>query len=152
MERSANLYLLRTHLAELDHLYNGTSKIPGMEKTSVEPELIKEIQSKIKDLHFKQLELEYKTGYLNGSKQAQYEECDKPGGLVDPGELVRFVGLGMIGPFAISAVIESFISVRRKKESDHASKVGLGFMILGFILVILGMMAIVAEQGIRTII
>lgn len=151
LENKTNMFLIEEHLEELDRLRNGNSGIPGIQDSSIDEQLIKEIELDLKDLHFKQLEISHTFGYLKGFKDAESDYYDKPGGLVNTGELIRFVSLGMIGPFALSAIIEGIISFKRDKENDHASKLGLGFMILGFILVVLGMMSIVAQLGFETI-
>jgi hypothetical protein len=54
---------------------------------------------------------------------------------------VNLINLGMVFPFLVSAIAEAIIQ-RRKKDDDNASRIGVGFMVLGFVFVIGGLIAI----------
>jgi len=148
---AVNHQLYERYIEEIDALSVGNSTAPGVTRVDVDPQLIKKIQSNLQDLHFEQYVLYSKLGYLHGTESAKSEAYDAPGGLVDIGEFIRFMGLGMLGPFALSAFIECILSFKRDKENDRASRLGIGFMMLGFFLIVLGMLAIVAQFGFNSI-
>lgn len=110
---------------------------------------LKYIQSKIDDLSFRQKEAKLEYNLLN-DELTSLQDFSYLLGFIKSENIVRSVGMLMIIPFSISAVAETVISIRRKKENTDASKLGTSLMIAGFIVLIFGVLIIIGTLQIES--
>ena len=161
-----NEFLLDTTKDKIWDSFEISSKLEGIDDTDdnystrgdVEDQIITEwfldydenMTKKCHELPSEKFELTKKLDVLNNwgiefhylsydSENSQIVESKYHKDLASGPFLTIMTNIGMIFPFLISIIVDTIINSRKDQDDNNASKIGIGLMIAGFVVMIVGL-------------